>query len=306
MERFDHDLRHAPVMLAETIEWMSPKTHGVYCDATVGFGGHARGILEASGPGGRLIGIDRDQQALAAAAESLREFGDRVTLVHARFSEVRSVLERLGALPLDGCVADLGVSSAQLDQAERGFSFRRPGPLDMRMDQSQGKTAAEFLHDIDPAELESVLVKFGEERHARAIARAVVDASKRKPLLTTDALAALVAATVPGRERGKDPATRTFQAIRIAINEELTELDRFLDQVTTCLRPGGRLVVIAFHSTEDRIVKERLRALARGGEPGQPQFALLTKHVVTPGRAEVVRNARSRSARMRIAQRLAA
>jgi 16S rRNA (cytosine1402-N4)-methyltransferase len=300
------DNQHLPVMLTEAISWMAPKTRGVYCDATVGLGGHARGILEASGPDGRLIGIDRDPEALAAAAESLKEFGDRVMLVHARFSEVRQVLEKAGALPLDGCIADLGVSSVQPDRAERGFSFRRKGPLDMRMDPTQGQTAAEFLRGVSAAELERILIDYGEERYARLIARAVTEACRRQPLLTTDALAALVAATVPHRERHKDPATRTFQAVRIAVNQELAELDRFLGEAPGCLRVGGRLCVIAFHSLEDRMVKQRFRSMAKGERPDEPRLQVLTKHVVVPTDEETSRNPRARSAHLRIVQRLAA
>ncbi len=299
---------HLPVLLDETLAWLAPRPGGSYCDATVGLGGHARGILERSAPDGRLVGLDRDPDALAAARTHLEPFGDRVTLVHARFSEARSVLERLGMIPVDGFLVDLGVSSPQLDRPERGFSFRNDGPLDMRMDPTQGETAAELLRRVDEDELARIIRDFGEERHAARVARAIVDARRSEPLETTGKLAALVARAVPGREPGKNPATRTFQALRIAVNEELDQLERFLAMVADCLRPGGRLCVIAFHSLEDRIVKQRLRALAGRGpggvKTGTPQFRLLTKHVVVAAREEQVRNRRSRSAHLRAAEKI--
>jgi 16S rRNA (cytosine1402-N4)-methyltransferase len=293
---------HEPVLLQEALQYLAPRPQGRYCDATIGYGGHARAILEASQPDGRLVGIDRDPDALTAAGEALRPFGDRVTLVHAPFSELRAVLERAGVLPLDGCLVDLGVSSPQLDRAERGFSFRNAGPLDMRMDPTRGETAAEYLRRATAEELEAVLRDFGEERYARRIAGSIVEARRREPLDSTDALAALVARSVPRHERHKNPATRTFQALRIAVNRELEELQRFLADAPGCLAPGGRLVVIAFHSLEDRMVKQRLRALAAGS--AEPRLRLLTKHVVPPGDEEQARNPRARSARLRAAERL--
>ena len=258
-------------MRDEVLAYLQPRPAGIYCDATLGYGGHARAVLEASSPDGRLIGLDRDPDAIAATGEALRPFGPRVTLVHAPFSRLRSVLEQAGALPLDGCLVDLGVSSPQLDQAERGFSFKRTGPLDMRMDPSSGETASQFLARVDQDELEAVLRDFGEERYAGRIARNIVEARGTDALSSTGALAALIARSVPRHERHKDPATRTFQALRIAVNGELGELERFLIDAPSCLRPGGRLVVIAFHSLEDRLVKRRLRALAAGqGGPDNP------------------------------------
>jgi 16S rRNA (cytosine1402-N4)-methyltransferase len=293
-------------MRDEVVQFLAPRPSGIYCDATVGYGGHARAILEASAPDGRLVGVDRDPEAIAAATESLRGFGDRVTLVHAPFSRLREVLQEARALPLDGCLIDLGVSSPQLDRPERGFSFRHQGPLDMRMDPTVGETAAEFLRRVSPEQLEAVLRDLGEERYAGRLARAIVAARDREDLSTTSALAALVARAVPTHERRKDPATRTFQALRIAVNGELGELERFLADAPGCLRPGGRLVVIAFHSLEDRMVKRRLRALAgvSGAPPGDPPLRLLTKHVVTPADEERARNPRARSARLRAAERL--
>jgi 16S rRNA (cytosine1402-N4)-methyltransferase len=293
---------HLSVLRDEVLAHLAPRGAGVYCDATVGYGGHARAILEASAPDGRLVGIDRDPAALAASAEALRPFGDRVTLIQAPFSRMRAVLEEAGALPLDGCLVDLGVSSPQLDQGERGFSFRRPGPLDMRMDPTRGETAAEYLQRVDEEELAAVLRDFGEERYAGRVARTIVEARGREELATTTGLAALVARAVPRHERHKDPATRTFQALRIAVNDELGELERFLEQAPGCLRPGGRLVVIAFHSLEDRMVKYRLRALAAHG--AQPALRILTKHVVVASDEERERNPRARSAKLRAAERL--
>jgi 16S rRNA (cytosine1402-N4)-methyltransferase len=302
---------HRPVMLREALDWLRPRPAGVYCDATVGYAGHAQAILEASAPDGRLVGIDRDAQALEQARSRLRDYADRVTLVHAPFSRLKEVLETAGALPLDGCLVDLGVSSPQLDRAERGFSFRQSGPLDMRMDASAGPTAAEYLGQIGEAELTAILLELGEERYARRIARAIVEARRSGPLDTTGALAALVARAVPRREHHKDPATRTFQALRMAVNRELPELERLLADAPGCLRPGGRLVIIAFHSLEDRLVKHRMRELAfqprneRGAPVGSPAWQVLTKRPVTPSEAELAENPRARSAKLRAAERVA-
>jgi 16S rRNA (cytosine1402-N4)-methyltransferase len=295
---------HAPVLVDEAMAFLAPTSGGIYCDATVGLGGHAAAILERSSPGGRLVAIDRDPGALRLAGERLEGFGKRVMLVHARFGSIRAVLEKAGAIPIDGCLVDLGVSSMQLDSPERGFSFRHGGPLDMRMDQSQGETAAEFLRRADPGELEAILRDLGEERYARRIAASIVAERDKRDLGTTAELADLVARAVPSRERGKDPATRSFQALRIALNDELGELERFLADVPDCLRPGGRLVVISFHSLEDRIVKRRFRALAGKDVAGGPRLCLLTKHVVVASDEERRRNPRSRSAKLRAAERL--
>jgi 16S rRNA (cytosine1402-N4)-methyltransferase len=296
---------HVSVMLDQAIEWLAPRAGGRYCDATVGMGGHTRALLERSAPDGRVIGLDRDASALATARAELESYGDRVTLVHGRFSQARELLEQIGAVPVDGFLVDLGVSSPQLDRAERGFSFRLDGPLDMRMDATGGgETAAELIQRVDEGELERIIRDYGEERHAKRVARAIVEARHQGPVDTTGKLAAIVARAVPGRERGKNPATRTFQALRITVNEELEELERFLAVAADCLRPGGRLVVIAFHSLEDRIVKYRLRALAARGGATPPVLRLLTKHVVVPTNDERVRNKRSRSARLRAAERV--
>jgi 16S rRNA (cytosine1402-N4)-methyltransferase len=294
---------HDPVLLNEAMEFLAPVAGGIYCDATVGMGGHAAAILERSSPDGRLLGIDRDPAALALATARLARYGDRVRLVHARFGALRAVLESSSTTSVDGILVDLGVSSLHLDRAERGFSFRQEGPLDMRMDQSQGETAADFLCRTDAAELESVLRDLGEERYARRIASAIMAARERGALSTTSALAALVAQVVPSRERSRDPATRTFQALRIAINDELGELERLLADAPGYLRPGGRLVVISFHSLEDRMAKRCLRAMS--SQP-QPRLRLLNKHVVVAGEQERRRNPRARSAKLRAAERVPA
>jgi 16S rRNA (cytosine1402-N4)-methyltransferase len=305
---------HAPVLLEEVLTFLQPRPGGIYCDATTGFGGHARAILERSAPDGRLVALDRDPEAIAAARLSLEPFADRVTLVKSRFSRTREVLEERGAVPLDGVLADLGVSSPQLDRAERGFSFQKSGPLDMRMDPTTGETARDLLQRIEEHELCDVIRDLGEERFARRVARAIIEARDRGELDSTGALAAVVARAVPRTERHKNPATRTFQALRMAVNQELEELDQFLDQAVACLRPGGRMCVIAFHSLEDRLVKRRLRALAgpAPGQPGRPpdseaaspRLRLLNKKVVVATDRERAANPRSRSAKLRAAERV--
>jgi 16S rRNA (cytosine1402-N4)-methyltransferase len=297
---------HLPVLLNEVLAWLAPRAGGLYCDATLGLGGHARAVLERSAPDGRLVGIDRDPNALSASRAALEPFGDRVTLVHARFSQAKEVLDRLGMVAVDGFLVDLGVSSPQLDRPERGFSFRNDGPLDMRMDPTRGETAAELLRRVGEEELTRIIRDYGEERYAHRVARAIVESRQTEPLETTGKLAALVARAMPRHERHKNPATRTFQALRIAVNEELDDLERLLDVIADCLRPGGRLCVIAFHSLEDRIVKQRLRAMAgRQGSDGRPaRFRLLTKHVVVAGEEERLANPRSRSAHLRAAERI--
>jgi 16S rRNA (cytosine1402-N4)-methyltransferase len=295
---------HEPVLLEAVMEWLQPRAGGTYCDATVGMGGHAAAILERSNPDGRLVGLDRDRDALATAKSTLVAFGDRVTLVHTAFSRVGEVLQGLGVVPVDGVLVDLGVSSPQLDRAERGFSFRSSGPLDMRMDQSAGETVADLLRRLDETALADIIHELGEERFARRIARAIIEARDAGSLDSTGALAAVVARAMPHHERHKNPATRTFQALRIALNDELGQLEAFLDAVTDCLKPGGRLCVIAFHSLEDRIAKRRLRRLAGRDGGGPARLRILTKHVVVADQAERDRNPRSRSAKLRAAEKL--
>jgi 16S rRNA (cytosine1402-N4)-methyltransferase len=315
---------HKPVLLEEALAYLDPHAGGLYCDATIGLAGHAREILSRSAPDGRLVGLDRDPQAVEAARAALAPFGDRAVVVHAAFSGIEAVLRGLELPPLDGIVADLGVSSPQLDRAERGFSFQHAGPLDMRMDPTRGETAAELLARVGEDELARILRDFGEERFAGRVSRAIVQASARGQLGSTADLAAVVAGALPRaqrhKERHKNPATRTFQALRIAVNQELDELDRFLDDAIGCLRPGGRICVIAFHSLEDRMIKRRFRDLASpprhplyGARPGPaapaatglPRLRLLTKRVVVASDAERDGNPRSRSAKLRAAERVA-
>ena len=296
----------------ETVALLSPRAGGVYCDATLGGGGHAERILRASEPDGRLIGIDRDPAALAAAGARLSPFGERVTLVHGAFGDARAILTRLGVVPIDGFVLDLGVSSPQLDRGERGFSFRQPGPLDMRMDPTGGETAEALIRRIGVDELADILRRYGEERYAGRIARAIKEAVMDGSVTSTTELAALVARAVPTRERHKDPATRTFQALRIAVNDELGQLERFLADFPSLVRPGGRVVVIAFHSLEDGLVKNRFRDLAKeSGYPPDiaakmglppPVVKVLTRKPLEPSDEEVARNPRARSAKLRGAE----
>jgi 16S rRNA (cytosine1402-N4)-methyltransferase len=288
---------HEPVMVAEVLEQLEPSRGGTFVDCTVGLGGHARALLE--GGASRLIGLDRDPAALAMATEPLATFGDRVELVHSDYRALTGVLDDRGVPAVDGILADLGVSSMQLDAPGRGFSFRRDEPLDMRMDTSQGQTAAEAIAAADEQTLADVIYEFGEERHARRVARAIVAAGREAPIDTTGRLADVVRRAIPRKGYSRiDPATRTFQAIRIWVNRELEGLDAFLGAAADRLAPGGRLAVITFHSLEDRIVKHTFRALQSAG-----RLTVRTKRPVWPAEAEVERNPRARSAKLRAAER---
>jgi 16S rRNA (cytosine1402-N4)-methyltransferase len=302
---------HTPVLLAAAVEALRIRPDGTYADTTFGRGGHATAILAQLGPRGRLIALDRDPEAVRAA-QSIRD--PRFAIRHARFSELAQVLQEFSPGPLDGVLFDLGVSSPQLETPERGFSFRADAPLDMRMDPTRGERAAEWLARATEAELRGVIKEYGEERFAGPIAKAIVGARARGGIRTTGELAGVVAAAVRTRERGQDPATRTFQALRIHLNQELEELSLALPQARDALAPGGRLVVISFHSLEDRIVKRFLRDEARpqlperlpvkATEMPQPRLTLVGKPV-RPAAAEVNANPRARSAVMRVAERLA-
>jgi 16S rRNA (cytosine1402-N4)-methyltransferase len=249
----------------------------------------------------RVVGIDRDPEALALAKAALENFGARVTFVHGDYRDLDAVLDAQGVQEVSGVLADLGVSSMQLDAADRGFSFRRDEPLDMRMDRSQGRTAAELLAEAPEQEIADVIFQFGEERYARRVARGIVAARRTTPIARTGQLAAIVRRSIPSRGHQRiDPATRTFQALRIWVNRELEGLDLFLTSVTRLLAIGARLVVISFHSLEDRIVKQTFRALARGAA-----LRLLTKRPLVPSEAEVARNPRARSAKLRAIERFA-
>jgi 16S rRNA (cytosine1402-N4)-methyltransferase len=290
---------HEPVMVAEVLEHLAPERGGVFVDCTVGYGGHTRALLEAGAS--RVIGLDRDPEALQHAGAALRAYASSVELVHGDYRRLDEILDARMIDGVDGILADLGVSSMQLDEAGRGFSFRRDEPLDMRMDRSAGATAAEAIRDADERTLADVIYEFGEERHARRIARAIVEARVRGPVDTTGRLADIVRRAVPKKGYSRiDPATRTFQAIRIWVNRELEGLDVFLTQAARRLRPCGRMAVIAFHSLEDRIVKHTLRSLQATGDIG---LTVRTKRPVVPSEAEVERNPRARSAKLRAAER---
>jgi len=292
---------HEPVMVAETLEWLAPGRGGTFLDCTVGLGGHTRALLDAGAS--RVIGLDRDAEALSLAGTALAPWAARVELVHADYRAARDVLAARGVDAVDGALADLGVSSLQLDDEARGFSFRHDAPLDMRMDRSTGPSAAERLRTVSEADLADVIFRFGEERFARRIARSVVEARRRAPIETTGQLASLVRRAMPRRGWQRiDPATRTFQALRIWVNGELDGLEGFLGDVTRLLRAGARLVVIAFHSLEDRIVKHTFRALEKGGDVA---LRVLTRRPMVPDEAEMARNPRARSAKLRAAERVA-
>lgn len=302
---------HQPVLTDRVVELLAPAGPGLLVDATVGLGGHAEALLRAE-PEFQLVGLDRDPQALARAGERLQPFSDRVQLVEETFDRLPLVLRRLGLGAPVAVLADIGCSSLQLDSAERGFSFASDGPLDMRMG-GTGPTAADLLERAEWEELVRILRDFGEERRARAIARAIVRRREQDPLRTTAQLSRLVQDVMGGRERRIHPATRTFQALRIAVNDELGQLERFLEPAIRSLKTGGRIVVISFHSLEDRIVKHTLRRLA-GRCTCPPDFPVcrcnpqrvvevLTSSPVRPDEEEIDRNPRARSARLRAAQK---
>lgn len=305
--------QHVTVLLKEAVDALQIKGDGVYVDATFGRGGHAREILKRLGPQGRLLAFDKDP----AAMESARAIEDaRLTAVHGGFAELKDKLREQRVEKVDGVLLDLGVSSPQIDEASRGFSFRMDGPLDMRMDTTRGRTAADWLAEVDERELAEVIADYGEERFAKQVARAVVAARARGPIGTTGQLAKIVAEAVRTREPGQDPATRTFQAIRIFINQELEELSLVLPQCVEALAPGGRLVVISFHSLEDRIVKRFMQGEARpdklppklpikAADLPPPRLRLVGK-AVRPTEAETRANPRARSAVMRVAERVLA
>jgi 16S rRNA (cytosine1402-N4)-methyltransferase len=300
---------HRPVLLDEAVSALAIRADGVYVDATFGRGGHSRAILERLGPAGRLIALDRDPQAVAAAS-GIRD--PRFSIAHAPFSELGQVLDRAKAGQVHGVLADLGVSSPQLEDPARGFSFRADGPLDMRMDPTRGVSAADWLATATEQQIREAIGGYGEERFAKQVAKAIVDARAREPLVRTEQLAAVVAAAVRTREAGQNPATRTFQALRILVNRELEEIAMMLPQAGARLAAGGRLAVIAFHSLEDRLVKRFLRACAADSLPAdlpirardlpQPPLKILGK-AVRASAAEIAANPRARSATLRVAER---
>ncbi|MCX7672911.1 MAG: 16S rRNA (cytosine(1402)-N(4))-methyltransferase RsmH [Thiobacillaceae bacterium] len=302
---------HRPVLLEQVLQALAVRPDGVYVDATFGRGGHSRAILDRLGPAGRLLALDRDPEAVACG----RSWADpRFTIVHAPFSALMATARAHGITAADGVLFDLGVSSPQLDAPERGFSFRFDAPLDMRMDPTQGMSAAQWLAQADEEEIARVVRDYGEERFARAIARAIVQARAHAPIRTTGQLAQLCARAVRTRERGQHPATRTFQALRIHVNRELEELDRALPQAVELLGPGGRLAVISFHSLEDRRVKRFLQSECQGRAlpaelPLRPQELPMGRlrllgRAMRPTAAEVAANPRARSAVLRVAERI--
>lgn len=307
------DIEHVPALLQETLHYLAPERGGLFVDCTLGLGGHAKALLEAN-PAVAVIGIDRDPEALQEAERRLAPFGDRLQTIPGRFSRLAELLAARDVTRVDGVLADLGVSSLQLDRGERGFSFRFEGPLDMRMGGSD-MTAADVLATYSEDELARVFKEYGEERDARRVARAIVRRRQEAPIETTAELRRIIqAAKGRGRRReGRvDPATRIFQALRIEVNQELAEIEQMLDQAIQLLRPGGRLVVLSYHSLEDRIVKNRLRDLARGevdpitGRPREETrlIEVLTRRPIRPRAEEIAANPRARSARLRAARRI--
>jgi 16S rRNA (cytosine1402-N4)-methyltransferase len=292
---------HEPVMTREVLAYLAPERSGVFVDCTVGLGGHAKAILEAGAT--RLIGLDRDPAALAIAAQTLEPWRDRVELVHSDYRAIESVLDQRRLERVDGALADLGMSSFQLEAAGRGFSFQREDPLDMRMDTTAGATAADLLRDAEETEIADAIYRYGEERFSRRIARAIVLMREQAPIQTTAQLASIVRRSIPRRGFSRiDPATRTFQALRIWVNRELEGLDEFLAAVAKRLQMGARMVVITFHSLEDRIVKHTMRALAQRDDA---LIRVLTKKPVVPQPDEIERNPRARSAKLRAMERVA-
>ena len=302
------EFRHKPVLVGEALEALQPRDGGLYVDGTVGGGGHAAEILRAGAPGGRLIGFDRDAVAIEAAGKALSEFAGRFELRHGNFSELAGTIERGSC---DGVLLDLGVSSPQLDQAERGFSFQQQGPLDMRMDRRQAVTAAELIHGLDERELARIFREFGDEPQAMRFARAIVQERGRGQFETTTQLARLIERLSPRHGSKRHPATRVFQALRMAVNDEGRSLRSGLAAACTCLRSGGRLVVITFHSLEDRIVKEFGREKTRdytfeGGvdvpelrRPVAPEMKWVQRKAIQPSDEELAENPRARSAQLR-------
>ena len=303
---------HVPVLLDEVVDALSPRDGGIYVDGTLGGGGYARAILDAADC--TVLGIDRDPDAIARNKPLVEIYGARLVLVPGRFGDMERLVRELGIDAVDGVTLDLGVSSPQLDVAERGFSFAKDGPLDMRMERA-GESAADLVNAADEQELAALIRELGEERHARRIARAIVEARRQEPIRTTGRLADIVRGAVPkSRDTKVDPATRTFQAIRIHINDELGELERGLSGAERILRPGGRLAVVSFHSLEDRPVKAFLRTRAGADSRGSrhlpdapdrrlPAWRLVSRRAIRPGDAETSANPRARSARLRVGER---
>lgn len=291
---------HFPVLVEEVIEFLGPHPDGIYVDGTLGGGGHALRILERSWPSGRLVGIDRDDEAIEEARKRLRPYEARTSIIHGNFSNLRIILGELKISAVDGIVLDLGVSYHQLANEKRGFSFQREGPLDMRMDRSRGEPASKLINTLPQGKLEGILRGYGEGRWARRIARAIVRNRQKAPISTTAQLRDIISSAISKPPRHIHPATRAFQAFRIAVNDELGNLERVIRDGIPLLKRGGRVGIISFHSLEDRIVKERFRHYER--ERGL--IAIITAKPISPSREEIVRNPRARSARLRVAERI--
>lgn len=304
---------HLPVLKKESVESLVTDREGVYVDGTLGGGGHARAILEALGPKGRLIGIDRDPEALEECRKRLSGFGSRFTAVQGNYSRAKELLSGLGIEAVNGILLDLGVSSRQLDEGERGFSFMRPGPLDMRMGPDAAKSAGEIVNASSEEELAKIFREYGEERHAKRAARAIAAARAESPITTTGELASIIEKAL-GRRSEKHPATKIFQGLRIAVNRELEGLASFLESVPSLLLPGGRVAIISYHSLEDRMVKQTLREfephcicperspVCTCEEPGV--LKVLTRKAIKPSGEEIRTNSRARSARLRVAEKI--
>jgi 16S rRNA (cytosine1402-N4)-methyltransferase len=302
---------HRPVLYQETIDALAPKSSGFYLDCTAGAGGHSYGILEASSPNGQLIALDLDPSAIQLTTERLKPFGNRATVVHESYLNAAAVLQDKGWKKLDGCLLDLGVSSMQLDQLERGFSFRSDAPLDMRFDPSKGKTAADLVNTLEEKELADIIWRYGEERFSRRIARRII---QKRPILTTFQLAEVIRSAIGGKYSKIDPATRTFQAIRIAVNDELQTIEQAIPSLIELLAAKGRLAIISFHSLEDRLVKQAFRRESVDCicPPEQPvctcghkaSVKILTPRPIGPSDEEVAVNTRARSSKLRVIEKL--
>ncbi|MBS7298181.1 MAG: 16S rRNA (cytosine(1402)-N(4))-methyltransferase RsmH [Eubacteriales bacterium] len=309
------EFAHISVLLNEAVDALSVEDNGIYVDGTLGGGGHSLEILKRSNDC-RLIGIDRDLEAIAAAGKRLESYSDRITLVNSNFADVKQVLENLGIEKIDGAVLDLGVSSYQLDNAERGFSYMKDAPLDMRMNQKDTKSAYDVVNTYEKKQLSDIFFRYGEEKWSKRIAEFIVNRRENKPVETTKELADIISAAVPAgaHDRGSHPAKRVFQAIRIEVNGELEILKNAINDFVDCLKPGGRLAIITFHSLEDRIVKQCFNELAAGctcpkdfpvcvcGK--QPAVKVITKKPLLPTEAEMEQNSRSKSAKLRVAQKI--
>ncbi len=304
---------HIPVMLKEVLQWLKPKAGGVYVDGTFGRGGYTKGILETAGT--KVVGIDRDAQAIAAGHELQKDYAGRLDMVPGRFGDMDSLLAEKGIKGVDGVVLDIGVSSPQFDDAERGFSFRHDGPLDMRMGQD-GESAADAVNNLAEKDLADIVFNFGEERFARRVAKAIVEARMEKPITRTHQLATIIRAVVPYAKDGIDPATRSFQALRIYVNQELDQLSSGLSAAEKILNKGGMLVVVSFHSIEDRIVKNFMRERSSGAfnvsrhmpmpvNESKPGLRIMTAKPISPSIEEISRNPRASSARLRAAEKIA-